>query len=129
MLLPQELLGMWLRDRRKSLGLTQEQIAALVGIDDARVSRLENGQQMPTLPELPLLARALKVDVIAILQAFGMETAPVDFTRLDHVLVRALRELDDRGLEVLAYTARGLLPLQSEEPEPPPPEGQPPGSP
>lgn len=119
MLSRQELLGAFLRDRRKFLGLSQDQVSAQIGIDASRLSRIETGDRLPTLHEIPLFASVLKVDVLSILAAFRIIVGPVDFTRIPEVLIRGLRELDDRGLEVLAYTARGLLPLQSPEPEPP----------
>lgn len=108
---------MWVRDRRKELGLSQHQVAAVLDADPSRVSRMETGLQVPTLYELGPLAQVLKVDVLSILNAFGLYAAPVDFSRLPADLVQALRDLDAHGLDVLAYTARGLLLQQSEEPE------------
>lgn len=116
------MVGEFVRNRRKALGLSQRQLAADAGIWQAKVSQIEGGTALPSLVEVGQLSEALNVDPCAFLQAFSLIEAPVDFTRLGETLVRALRELDDRGLEVLAYTARGLLPLQSEEPGPPPPE-------
>lgn len=58
MLNPQNL-GMYLRERRKSLGLSQQQVADRTGIDNSRISRIETGALLPTLYELPRLASAL----------------------------------------------------------------------
>lgn len=97
--------------------MSQEQVALQVGIDASRLSRIETGERLPTLHEIPLFASVLRVDLLSILAAFGLQSGAVDFTRLPADLVQALRDLDARGLDVLAYTARGLLLQQSEEPE------------
>jgi len=42
-------------------GLTQKELAARAGVSQPRVSGIENGEMLPTLPQLIQLARALKV--------------------------------------------------------------------
>lgn len=50
---------MRIRERRKQLHYSQEELAALVGIDQKQVSRYENGVNDPTADVLANLARAL----------------------------------------------------------------------
>jgi transcriptional regulator with XRE-family HTH domain len=54
-------IGAIAKARRTELGLTTTQLAAKVGVSQAQVSRLENGQQGFRSPTLVKLAKALKV--------------------------------------------------------------------
>lgn len=49
--------------RRDELGLTQQELAALTGIKQPMIARIEHGQ-MPTAPTLQKLAKALKVAIM-----------------------------------------------------------------
>lgn len=51
-----------LRQARQSRGLTQEQLARKIGVDQAAISRMENGKQRITLEVLGLMAEALGMD-------------------------------------------------------------------
>jgi transcriptional regulator with XRE-family HTH domain len=51
-----------LRDKRKALGLTQEQVANYLGITTPAVNKWEKGLSCPDLTLLPILARLLKTD-------------------------------------------------------------------
>lgn len=51
-----------LRDKRKSLGLTQEQMASYLGITAPAVNKWEKGLSCPDIALLPALARLLKTD-------------------------------------------------------------------
>ncbi|MFD7030150.1 helix-turn-helix domain-containing protein [Streptomyces sp. NPDC059917] len=46
-------------DRRKALGLSQTQLAERAGLTQAKISRVEGADAVPTLPLLRRLARAL----------------------------------------------------------------------
>lgn len=46
-------------DRRKELGLSQSDVAQRAGLTQAKVSRIEGADAVPTLPLLRRLARAL----------------------------------------------------------------------
>ncbi|MEG1524416.1 MAG: helix-turn-helix domain-containing protein [Clostridia bacterium] len=51
-----------LREKRKSLGLTQEQVATYLGITAPAVNKWEKGLSCPDITCLPMLARLLKTD-------------------------------------------------------------------
>ncbi len=51
-----------LRQARQSRGLTQEQLARKIGVDQAAISRMENGKQRITLELLGRMAEALGMD-------------------------------------------------------------------
>lgn len=54
-------LGTNLRDARKRLGLTQEEVAERSGVHPTEVSRIEAGKRDPRISTLLRLARALEV--------------------------------------------------------------------
>lgn len=60
-------LGKMIRRKRKSLKLTQEQLAARARIDKHYLSRIERGKQQPSLNFLDKIAQAfeseLKIDI------------------------------------------------------------------
>lgn len=58
-------LGNKIKQLRKSLGLTQEQLAEKVGIDDKHLSKIENGLHLPTYKTIEKLSSALKTDLMA----------------------------------------------------------------
>ena len=54
-----EIVGPKLADRRKALGLTQQELAEKTGIDQAVISRIESGRANPTLGTLDALAEGV----------------------------------------------------------------------
>lgn len=57
-----------LREKRKALGLTQEQVATSLGVTTPAVNKWEKGATCPDLMLLPALARLLKTDPNTLLQ-------------------------------------------------------------
>jgi UDP-N-acetylglucosamine 1-carboxyvinyltransferase len=55
--------GKEIRDARKRVGITQVQLSEATGIDQASISRMENGRQGITLEYLKRIARALGVNL------------------------------------------------------------------
>jgi transcriptional regulator with XRE-family HTH domain len=53
----------WLTIARANQGLTQKQLAARTGMDAAWISRIEQGQNLPTVPQLFQLAKVLAVSL------------------------------------------------------------------
>jgi len=56
------------RDLRHVRNLSQRQLAARMGVPRTYISKIENGKAMPTLSSLDRLAKALKVDIAALLR-------------------------------------------------------------
>lgn len=56
------------RDLRHVRNLSQRQLAARMGVPRTYISKIENGKAMPTLSSLDRLARALQVDLSALLR-------------------------------------------------------------
>ncbi len=60
-------MNMVIREKRKEIGLTQEQIAEYLGVSTPAVNKWENGATYPDISLLPALARLLKVDLNTLL--------------------------------------------------------------
>jgi len=56
-------IGIKLKEIRKEAGLTLKQLADATELSPALLSRVENGQAMPSVPTLQIIADTLKVDV------------------------------------------------------------------
>lgn len=52
-----------IQERRKALGLTQEQVAEYLGVTTTAVNKWEKGSTCPDIALLPPLARLLKIDL------------------------------------------------------------------
>lgn len=56
-----------IREKRKEIGLTQEQIAEYLGVSTPAVNKWERGSTYPDISLLPALARLLKIDLNTLL--------------------------------------------------------------
>jgi len=54
-----ELLGAQIREIRKARGLTQEQLAEMIDVEQKHVSRIESGKNYPSIDRLEKIAAAL----------------------------------------------------------------------
>ncbi len=87
-----------LRQAYGKKGLSQEQLAQLVGVSTNTISRWETGTYEPTLNDLELLARKLGVRILDFFPKSERET-PRDQT-VD-ALLRAASELDQSDIDEL----------------------------
>lgn len=84
-------LGSLLRERRKALGLTQEQLAQRLGWNQERISILESGKYgLPSLPVLAHLARFLDLPLGHLMEAAGF---PLPETETSDILLYTLQRL------------------------------------
>ncbi|MBL8789034.1 MAG: helix-turn-helix transcriptional regulator [Rhizobiales bacterium] len=61
-------LGLAVKDYRKRMDVSQEELAMRIGADQAYVSRIEAGQMNVTLETLELIADALNTDAADLLR-------------------------------------------------------------
>jgi len=111
--------GRWLSEARTRQGFTQKELAVRAGVSQPRISGIEKGEVLPTLPQLISLARALAVplqwfltgsvmpgtempDLALQLQRLGI----VDLLVPDGVVPGAFRPTE----EVLALSVSGSQP-------------------
>jgi transcriptional regulator with XRE-family HTH domain len=105
------------REARGRAGLTQVEVAALVGITPMVYSRLERGKLMPSVPTLRRLSSALHISADALLGLSGQGAAPEPATSrkqdtgsssLRRLLTLVLR-MDEKQLQALIGMAGALL--------------------
>jgi len=75
--------------RRKELGLTQEGLAELLGVDTETISRFERGAAAPSLATLEALALRLEITIAELLDE--EPPAPIAEAQLVTSLMRGLK--------------------------------------
>lgn len=63
-----ELLGLKIKEIRKQRKLTREKLSELVGVDNGYISKLEIGQNFPTIGTLEKIANVLEVELSVLFQ-------------------------------------------------------------
>ena len=110
-------MGNYLSTRRKALGLTQKQIAELVDVSEATVSRWESGEIANMRRDrIAAYAKALKTTPSFIMSGDEPQTetpAPVVLTAPQSILLAAFNQLNEEGqqkaqdyVDDLVYTGR-----------------------
>ncbi len=74
-------LGEWLRELRQQQNLALREVAAVVGMDQAHLSKAELGQRLPTEEQIRALAKLFKI-----------KPAEMEARRLAEKLIRELEE-------------------------------------
>lgn len=82
-----------IRQKRKELNLTQEQIAELLGVSIPAVCKWESGASYPDISLLPALARTLKIDVNTLL-CFKQELSDTEITVFANKIVTTAMDED-----------------------------------
>ena len=82
------LIGKRIAARRSELGLTQEDLAALVKAEQQQISRYERGKFSPRLDVLIEIARALQTSLDWLV---GNEITEEDLTPIEMEVVKAMR--------------------------------------
>lgn len=93
-----ELLGARVKELRKSRGLSQEQLAEMIGIEPKHVSRIEVGKSYPTLDRLERIAKALDVPMKTFFDFMHLEDDPERIRDIDE-MVKGL----DEGYKKIVY--------------------------
>lgn len=84
-----------IKEKRKQLGLTQENIAEYLGVSTPAVSKWENGTTYPDITLLPGLARLLKTDLNT-LMSFTEEMSEVE---INNVVTKVQSIIQEDGFE------------------------------
>ncbi|GAB4550207.1 MAG: hypothetical protein OHK0023_15740 [Anaerolineae bacterium] len=99
-------LGILIRDARLAANVPPSIVAANVGVDEVTLQAWEFGEDMPTLPQLELLAFTLDVPVS---HFFGTQMLPDDKKRTPDIAPSAYYALRDRVIGVKVALARQQL--------------------
>ncbi len=63
-----ELLGLKVKEIRRMRKLTQEKLSEIIGVDNGYISKLEVGQNFPSIGTLEKIAKALDVELVELFQ-------------------------------------------------------------
>ncbi len=80
-----------IQQQRKALGLTQEQVAAYLGVSTPAVNKWEKGATCPDLPLLPPLARLLQVDLNTLF-CFQEDLSQQEIVRFSQEITEAVQQ-------------------------------------
>ena len=101
-----KLLGVRIKELRKTRGLSQEQLSGKIDIDPKHLSRLEVGRSLPSLDTLEKLANALQVDLRDFFE-FAHEAK--NTKELKEIINNLLKEVDDERLRLAVKVLRALV--------------------
>ena len=115
---PQEVdrhVGAKVRERRIMLGLTQQQLADLIGVTYQQAHKYEKGVNRISAGRLHALARALGVDVGYFYEGLGSAEPPRPTARQRRMLelARSFAVLPRRQQEALCVLARALAGVEA----------------
>lgn len=99
-----ELLGKRFREIRKQLGLTQEKIAEIAGIEPQSISKIESGKNFPLLSNLEKIAQKLNIE----LEDFFIYEHKNGDEYTKEALIKIFENLDNESKEKLLRIARVL---------------------
>ena len=116
-------IGARVRKRRIALGLTQQQLAELIGTTYQQAHKYEKGVNRVSAGRLHALARALGVEVGYFFEGLGEPARPTAEQRMLLNLARSFAALPRRQQEALAEMARALAGAEVEAPPGPEREG------
>lgn len=94
-----------IRENRKKVGLTQEQVANFLGVSTPAVNKWEKGATYPDVTLLPVLARLLKIDLNTLF-SFHEEMTETEVKHFTAALMKELMEDLDKGFEMAMEKTR-----------------------
>ena len=97
-------IGSFISDMRKEKGLTQKQLAELVGVSDKAVSRWETGKGLPDTSIMPELCKALDININELLSGERLN-ADTYSGKAEKLMVDLVKDVqnnkNDRKIEIL----------------------------
>ena len=63
-----ELLGLKVKEIRRMRKITQQKLSEIIGVDNGYISKLEVGQNFPSIGTLEKIAKALDVELVELFQ-------------------------------------------------------------
>jgi len=102
-------LGQRIRELRKALSLTQEQLAERANISVSFLSMIERGDRVPHLETLAMLSKPLGVSLAEIFVGIGEPSASAQSALLPLIEFLEQQSLDAGDVEALLVIAKTLL--------------------
>jgi len=116
-------IGKRLRDLREAKGLSQDDIAARIGVPQTEISNIEHGNGMPTLPMLQGWATALGIDLHELF-AVGRKQPEksampkgTSVTAQERTLLELLRQMPEQDRSLLVSMARDMVKRKRTQPD------------
>lgn len=100
-----ELFGARIREIRKARGLSQDQLAEVIGIDQKHMSRIELGKSYPSLDRLMRIAEALQVPLPGLFEFMHLESPEAQTRSIEEML----KGLDDESRATAYKVIRAVL--------------------
>ena len=98
-------LGGRIKEKRKTRGMTQELLAERAGITPRYLSRLELGQQSPSIETLAKLTAVLEIELSEVFEVSHLGTVK----ELRGKLQKMLNELDEHELRVALKLLKAVI--------------------
>lgn len=102
---PTELFGARIRELRKARGLTQDQLAEFLGVEQKHISLIELGKSYPSLDRLIRIAEALQVPLPSLFEFMHLEAPEVQMQSIEEML----KGLDDEARGKAYKIIRAIL--------------------
>ncbi len=99
------LLGARIKELRTGRGLSQEELAEMVGVDPKHLSRIETGLNAPTVDRLEILAYSLGVEIHTLFRFGHLDNQKAQLERIEDMLKR----LDESDLKVVYRIVQSLV--------------------
>ncbi|MBL6082756.1 helix-turn-helix transcriptional regulator [Belnapia sp. T18] len=107
-----EHIGALIRVRRVMMGLSQQQLAKLIGVTYQQLNKYERGLNRISASRLSDVAQALRVDAAWFFQGLGKESAVEDVASRQRMLLDLMRNFvlikDEKQQEAVTFLARSL---------------------
>jgi transcriptional regulator with XRE-family HTH domain len=85
-------LGKAIKDVRRAVGMTQDELASSVGLTQAGISLIESNQSMPHPDNLKIIAEVLGVSV-GLLYVYGLEKGDCPKGKYNEAIMESIRFL------------------------------------
>lgn len=102
------LLGARIREIRNARGLTQEQLAEKIDVEQKQVSRIESGKNYPTIGRLEKMADALNVPLMGFFEFMHLQDDDESAVNLEKMLLELDRDSRKVAYRVIKATIMAL---------------------
>ena len=100
-----KLFGRRIKELRKAKGLTQEQLAEILGIYQKQIGNIETGQFFTTMPKLEKIATALDVKIMDLFDFEHQKTIP----ELQTELWEFINKADENKIRLFYKILKGFV--------------------
>ena len=100
--------GARIRELRKNRGMTQDQLAEYLGIEQKHVSLIEHGKSYPSLDRLERISEALQVPLPSLFDFMHMEEPKEQALSIEEVLKRFDEKSRRKAYKIIQAVLKGM---------------------